>query len=358
MGGCPSSIPSPIPQNNTSGTRLVRGANGPTSTSPPGVVNDGDCPTQLPNLPNHPPGPGIEILGSGSAYGGPLPLLCPQNGEWRSVQGTCSATGHGSRDEDYCGRGGNSGQFGGCCARKCYIGTSGCTTKCVRIGYNADQTACCLANGAPTIGNLTCDPQYRSLSGEACRNVLRTYCDNATHFFEPVCKEYLGNLNEQLKNELGNKYCANSTDPWCACFTAKVPPEWENDPVKKALLRCLDPTCEGGNNPQAMKPYGLTCPTTFVDCQQEDIKLKLIDSGIDRATVEQKCGNINIGGGGGGGGSPPPAPAPAPAPAPSSGLSKGAKYGIVGGSAGVLLLIIIVIILLAAGKKKKGAKGV
>jgi hypothetical protein len=206
------------------------------------------------------------------------------------------------------------------------------------------------------------------MSKPACKEVLRQYCDNPTNFFNDTCKEWVGNLNEQVKNNLANKYCADSTDEWCACFTAKMPDSFKGNATKESLFRCLDPKCEGGKNPKALKPYGLTCPTSYVDCQQNDIRLELQQSGIDKATIENKCGAIEMGAppgeppsGGGGGGSTPPSGgggggSTPPAGGEKKGLSKPALYGIIGGSVGLILLIIIIVVVAMAGKKKKGGK--
>lgn len=318
---------------------MVRGANGPEA--PVRAVQDGDCPTQLPNLPDHPTGPGILIKGSSSTYGAPLALLCPQNGEWTPTStGPCN----GSRTEDYCGRGGNSGEFGGCCGGTCHI-IGGCSTTCVRTGYGADPTACCLSPaGTKTIGNKTCDPRYRNPLSIDCTAALAAHCDNSTNFFTSTCKTWLKNVNSAVKDELALKYCANSTDPFCACYTAKVPVEWENDTIKKAIFRCLDKDCEGGSNPNALKPYGLVCPTTYVDCQQNDIRLKLVESGIDSATVANNCGNIDLGT------SAPPGPTVPTTTTPATGgvlaLTKNMLYGLL-----ILLLLIIVFLVITTGKK-------
>jgi hypothetical protein len=217
-----------------------------------------------------------------------------------------------------------------------------------RIAYLADKTQCCL-KGTALIGDKTCDPAYHGMGQPACKEVMRQYCDNATNFFNPTCKEYLGNLNEQLKNQLAQKYCANSQDEWCACFTATVPPEWKGT-TKEALFRCLDPKCQGGNNPKALRPYALTCPTSFVECQQNDVRLELQKSGIDTATIENKCGAIELGAPSGGGGVPSTGGNTGKKP-----LSKGMIYGIAGGSVALILIIIIIVVAVMAGKKKKGA---
>lgn len=181
---------------------------------------------------------------------------------------------------------------------------------------------------------------------------MRRFCDNAANFFTPVCKTWLKNVNDAVKDDLALKYCANSSDPFCGCYTAKVPPEWENNTTKKALFRCLDPKCEGGRNPEALKPYDMVCPTTYVDCRQEEVKLKLIQSGIDRATIEQNCGSINLGGPGGDGGRDNDDDDDSPPAGSSKPLSKTTMYGLLGGGIGLIVLIIIIIIVLSMGGKK------
>jgi hypothetical protein len=182
------------------------------------------------------------------------------------------------------------------------------------------------------------------------------YCDNPANFFSAQCKEWIqGTAQDQIRNEIAGRQCAGSADPWCGCFSVKVPPEWQGDVTKTALLRCLDSKCEGGNNPAALKPYNLVCPTSYVDCQQKDIQLKLIESGIDQAVVQNKCGNIDLGGGSPSpSGSPSPG-APAPSPSALSGLTgnKNLMYGLIAG--GVFVFILIIVLIIMAGKKKKPA---
>ena len=49
----------------------------------------------------------------------------------------------------------------------------------------------------------------------------------------------------------------------------------------------------GGKNPRTLKPFGLVCPTTLVQCKQE-VAQELIKSGIDKQVIQNDCGNINI----------------------------------------------------------------
>ena len=218
-----------------------------------------------------------------------------------------------------------------------------------RLSFGADKTQCCLGT-TNIIGDKTCDPIYRGKAKAACKDVLRAYCDNATNFFTPTCKEWVGNLNEQLKNQLAQKYCPGSTNQWCACWNLTMPPDWKGT-TKESLVRCLSPKCN--NNDLALQPFGLNCPTSFVECQQNDIKLALQQSGIDTATIENKCGAIQFGAPGAA-----PGVAPTPGAAPSTakkGLSNTSIYGIVGGSAALILIIIIIIVALVGAKKKKAA---
>lgn len=274
----------------------------------------------------------------------PRQNVCPQNGEWQGVNaGSCQYDSLSN---------GCACTTGGCSAGHCAI--AGAQTGCKRINYSADRVKCCLNKlGAPTIGTQTCDPRYRGPTASGCRDVLINHCDNPANFFSAQCREWIATQN-QIRNDISTKQCANSTDPWCACFTSKVPPEWVGDATKIALLRCLDPKCEGGNNPAALKPYNLVCPTSYVDCQQKDIQLKLIESGISQATVQNKCGNIDLGGSPPGAPAPSSSPAPAPTPAPApAGMSK-TTLGLIGGGIGLLLIIAIIIVAMTMMKKKPG----
>lgn len=350
--GCAIPVSDPMPINNATGTRLVRQGTDETSGSPPQIVNDGDCPTQLPNLPNQPVGePGIEILGSGSAYGGPLRLLCPQNGEWQARKATCDASSTGSRDADYCGRGGNSGQFGGCCDGKCYIGTSGCTTKCVRLGYNADRLQCCLTGG-PLIGDLTCDPVYRGSSKPDCQPLMKTHCDNETNFFTNSCKTWLRNISQTDRgtaDELANKYCTTATGkttqnaPFCACYNIQIPSDVK--PSARGIFRCLDDTCSG--NQQALNT--LTCPNVYQDCSIKDINVVLNESTVNKINIANKCcvgdscppsGTI----------SPSATPTSTPTPTTTSPTNYVVPVTI---GAAILALVITILVIVMVLKKKK-----
>lgn len=147
---------------------------------------------------------------------------------------------------------------------------------------------------------------FQDPNGDGCKKVMEEYCTaSKDNFFGPDCRRWMANLDDSLRNEVARVMCplaeTESEQEWCACYSANIPPEWETNTTKRALFRCLDPQCEGGNNPNALRPHGLVCPTSFVDCQQEDIKLQLLESGIDAATIQNACGNINVGGGTDGG---------------------------------------------------------
>lgn len=261
----------------------------------------------------------------------------PKNGEFRFTLGAgcglCSDIGGG---------------YGCGCSGGDAIG--GQLPAITRIGFNADRTKCCLDNsGAPIQGGLTCDPAYRGPNTVGCQSVIQTYCDNPNTFFSPICKQWILNQNSAVRNTLANKHCANTSDPWCACFNSKLPAEWVGDPIKTALFRCLDPNCQGGSNPKALKPYGMTCPTSYVECQQADIQLKLQNAGIPQTTIANNCGNINLGGG-----SSAPAPANTPSPPSNTGKSNTTIIVVV-----VVVIVLLLIIAIAAAmlmKKKPATK--
>lgn len=316
------------------------------------------CPVPMVNDPDAPVGQVYPIPNACADVASVPRDLCPKNGEWEGVSaGGCQYASNNNGCEINCQR---------CCCSGGACRITGARTGCRRTRYSADKTQCCL-QGVAMIGDKTCDPRYRNKGSAECKEVLRQYCDDPTNFFNDTCKEWVGNLQDQLMNNLANKHCANSTDDWCACFTATVPSGWEGT-TKEALFRCLDTKCEGGKNPKALKPYNLVCPTSYVDCQQNDIRLELEQSGIDKATIQNKCGAIELGppppsggggspppsgGGSGGGGSPPP-PTDG-GDGESKGLSKTAIWGI-GGGAALLILIIIIVVIVAVSRKKKGGK--
>jgi len=132
-----------------------------------------------------------------------------------------------------------------------------------------------------------------------------------------------------------------------------MPADWKGT-TKESLVRCLSSNCN--NNDQALQPYAMNCPNSYVECQQNDVKLELQKSGIDTATIENKCGAIDFGAAPAPsqGGAAPPSAAP-PTPTAKKGLSKTAIYGIAGGSAAVILIVIIIVVVVIAGKKKKAA---
>ena len=321
--------------------------------------------------------------GSSLCHPSPGPSLqdlqdTPVGGKYDYNKGCCPSVRGKQRGSGYywCSKRGfeypNNGEFDFALGSKCSMCSDSrkgygceCGGKCggqaiggsrpavVRLKYDADKTKCCM-KGTALIEDKTCDPAYRGMSKPACKEILRQHCDNGSNFFNDTCKEWVGNLNEQLKNQLGEKHCANSLDEWCACFTAKMPTHYKGT-TKEALFRCLDPKCQGGNNPKALRPYALTCPTSFVECQQNDIRLELERSGIDTATIENKCGAIEINNGG------PSPPSGGPSPPSGGPVSSGGSsgnlliYGIAGGSV-VLILIIIIVVVAMAGKKKKGGR--
>lgn len=266
--------------------------------------------------------------GSGYDYCQKRGFNWPKNGEFDFALGAgcsmCSDVGGGYG----CECGGSVGGGASIGGRRCAV---------VRTQYLGDPLQCCIQQSGGALVNSggtwqTCDPRYRGPGTAACKDLLRGYCDNAQNFFSPVCREYVGNLNEQYKNTLGSKYCsASNLSPsdaeWCSCFTAKVPDKYQDDPVISSLFLCLDPKCLGGKNPRALKPYQLECPTSLVQCSQE-VALDLLNSGVDTASIQNQCGNISIGEDG-----KPTPPSPPARTIPN--------YVIYGGLGALLLLLIL-----------------
>ncbi len=293
--------------------------------------------------------PSIPGVGGGSGYEQCVAkgFDFPQNGEFQFALG-------GS-----CGLCSNIGSYGCGCTGSGSIG--GSLPAVQRINFNADPIACCLDNtGSPLQGNNTCDPQYRGPYATGCASVIQKYCDNSQNFFTDTCKQWLKNQartsNGAVVDTLANKYCPASTDPLCACFNSKLPAAWANDVTKTALFRCLDPTCQGGSNPLALKPFNLVCPNSYVDCQQDNIRLQLQQSGIDKVTVANNCGNISLG-------TPPPTASPTASPTPTPSAPSAPSAAVIGGlsktmiativGSALLFLIFIIILIAVIAKKKK-----
>lgn len=351
-GGCSKPLLNPFPINSPNGTRTTIDGESPAP---------GGCPTRLPNVPDSPIGVPIKIAGSCSTTP-PLVALCPQNGEWQAQStdfGCCS------RNADYCGAGGQSGEQGGCCDGGCQICGTGYRTQCVRTSYNADPTQCCLSNTA-VIGNTTCDPKYRGSAAPACQQRMAAYCDSPTNFFSAACKTWLRSAaagTSGQRDTLALKYCTpGNTDPFCACYSDPMPPSFIGDPAKIALFRCLDPKCRAGvtQAAAALQPYGMNCPTSYNSCNITQPEVNALQSTIGALAIKNNCGNVTLDAAGNAiipgapTASPSPSGGPAPAPAPaSSGMSK-TTMGLIGGGIGLLLIIAIIIVAMTMMKKKPG----
>ena len=93
-----------------------------------------------------------------------------------------------------------------------------------RDSYKADNTQCCLKNQT-VIGNLTCDPKYRSNTGDDCVALLANYCsDNSTFSSSDDCKSFCQNqvsAGKSTCDTIYDNYCKSSygaSDPKCSCI--------------------------------------------------------------------------------------------------------------------------------------------
>lgn len=101
-----------------------------------------------------------------------------------------------------------------------------------RKSYNADPKQCCLRNAEITsksnvmIGDLTCDPKYRSPASPDCYPILREYCLNGTTLMTDhsgICRTWCSN-NQKECNSYKSKICNNIDNfnqipeckTWCA----------------------------------------------------------------------------------------------------------------------------------------------
>lgn len=277
--------------------------------------------------------PNIGGTQSGSGYDrciGHAQFKFPENGEFEFALG--SPCGMSALVWEYgCGGGG--------------IGGSRCAVK--RIGYNADPVQCCI-KGTPTFGLNTCDPKFRGSSKPECQTIMKTYCDNASKFFEPECKTWLKNIAQTspgTADELGNKYCPGSTDLFCGCYNITMPPDVK--PTARGVFRCLNETCSG--NQQALNT--LSCPNVYQDCSISNVDVTLNQSTAQKITIANNCSV--------GGGSDSPSPSPlAPTPSPSGGGGGGGQtdnstaIAVFIGAGLIGILIITIVIIFLSSKKK------
>ena len=260
----------------------------------------------------------------------------PTNGEFEFALGSDCSMCSNPEDGYGCECGGNIG--GGR-----YI--KGKRPAVTRMSFLGDKVKCCTnSSGSAIIDGKTCDPRFRGPTAPGCADVMRAHCNNKDNFFKSECKEWLQSTNSAYKDQLANYYCQESDDPFCACYATAIPDAFRNDPVKMALFRCLDPKCEGGNNPRALKPYNLQCPTTYTSCQQNDVKLQLLESGIDQATIENKCGQIILDG------SSPSVPTDSEDS--DSTNRRGLIIGLSVGGALLVLIVLIVIFVMASRRRR------
>jgi hypothetical protein len=273
----------------------------------------------VPNLPNYGPEKERILVGEsctgcwlGSSCCDGDENNCPKNGEW-DTSGDCSS----------------------------YTCSGGTRSYCKRISYNADPVQCCV-QGRSTIGSVTCDPKYRGSFLPDCQPIMKQYCDNRTNFFTPECQAWLKDIAPTQKgtaDQLGNKYCPGSDDPFCACYNITMPPDLKDS--AKGIFRCLDASCSG--NQQALNT--IDCPSAYVDCSI-DASVVLNQSTAQKITIANNCGVDNSP-------SPSPSPTPSPSPSPSPTPSNDVTQYVVFGIAGLIAMLIIIGLIILLTQKKK-----
>lgn len=162
----------------------------------------------------------------------------------------------------------NNGEFvysrygGGCDGQLCAL-QYGCTCKdgamggasgyFKRIKYGADPLSCCRKKGTSSdgalIGNLTCDPDYRTTSGDGCRNNydVINYCKRSETAVgdEPVCQAIINDINHSSRNAILYNYCT----PDSRFFNKSVCKAWiDSNPNLSYVKRLVHKKCGTGNN--------------------------------------------------------------------------------------------------------------
>ena len=84
-------------------------------------------------------------------------------------------------------------------------------------GYQADKTKCCF-NSASTIGDNTCDPNYRSMNSGSCVSQLAATCGTASGFSSNAddCKNF---CSVEIQN--GKTTCDDPIKTYCASDSGK-----------------------------------------------------------------------------------------------------------------------------------------
>ena len=224
-------------------------------------------------------------------------------------------------------------------------------------------TNCCLGKVAP----VSDCANFANRSGSECKNLLRVHCSDPNNFFQTGCKEWMQELDAELKNTVAKEVCSKATTnaqkEWCACWDlSEIPEEYKGDPAIERLWPCLDPVCN--NTTKALQPYRKNeiCPSVLTICNQRDITTKLAESEIGTQRLENSCGNVYLEGDGEEEAppfvptptAPPTTPTPPQAPltpaSPASpfstwnNLSVPVRSGIIGGSIFFFILLIGIII--------------
>lgn len=195
---------------------------------------------------------------------------------------------------------------------------------------------------------------YADPKGPDCQNLMRAYCtETPTAFFGSNCKSYLQGLESSLVNDVAAQMCKppyqnQAQLDWCACYDISTAPT-DISQTAQAFWPCLQQKCNDSS--KALQRYPKDCPTTLTMCEQREIMTELSKSALGSQTVQNACGNINLGG------SPSGSPAPAPTPPASGGttnnqgIQPSTVYTLVGAFMGILILVIIGFVLMS--KKKK-----
>jgi hypothetical protein len=162
-----------------------------------------------------------------------------------------------------------------------------------RTKYLADPLTCCLQEKA-TIGNLTCDPKYRSNTKSDCRSYLTEYCENTTNFPEPICQSFCNNELDAKRSTCDNainKYCeSNPTDVKCKCA---YPPQKIQDLKKKIDPNIIgDITCWYDGCQSTNRPYlTLNMHDTKNNCKTTNCIIKDVDVNTSgNVTIKNNCG--------------------------------------------------------------------
>lgn len=165
------------------------------------------------------------------------------------------------------------------CSKGCSTGTTG---KYKRKYYTADPNKCCSLTDSITLGDHSCDPNYRGPLAEGCKNNMMKKCiegNDTDIFHKEECRLFCASDKDKVCHFRKREICNNPDNEMtsdCLQWCKENPGECDNSMVKFCSLT------ENINNPLC------SCINTFLDVFMDngDVKKK---TKFNPLCVDDKC---------------------------------------------------------------------